>query len=441
MGNISEQNVYPGEDKNKTKWWKYKVTLKAIIPGADAPLDVSPYLSDMNMHYEYDDAVFPYVSSMLVLPKSERIKIQEAGDDVRFTMSIDKFDPEDAERPFHVNYYDDVLFKAVDPERAHLEPGHTQTPEEGQEIADNIPQHPLALYLFKAEHLDVNKKMVHGTYSETTMSDVLLKLVQDNFSSSEMKFHIGAVDNTKLHEQVIVPPMPFIQAVSYLQKYYGLFNNGVNVFFDMKDAWITDPQKAIEGPDPAKSVTAATLEIYSPNEKNLVGPAQTHSTMLDTESNRYLVRAAVPVRVNVQRTGMKEIVGEAVRFISNTIDQNEAENCVDLTFGTPTNSDRGPKERVYWNPTSNPMLESEFKARVSNTFNTTQMTLPQADLEVWGINRIFDVENKQENPAPGTELDGKWKCKKVVFSLNPKGTPGMCTATATVDMRKIRYTA
>jgi len=441
MGNISDQNVFPGEDKNKMLWWKYTTKMNAILPGEDAPIDVSPYLTDFDMHYHYDEDAFPYIAAMLVLPKALRQKIQDEGDSARFTVSIDRLDPDDEERAYHIDYYDDVIFKAIDPERAQLEPGHTDDPEDGQEIADNIPQHALPVYLFKAEHLEVNKMMVHATYSETTMQDVLLRLVQDNFSSSDMKFHIGKVDNTKMYEQVIIPPMPFVPAIRYLQRVYGLFNNGVNVFFDMKDAWIMDIQKTIEGPDPAQSVVNATLELYSPNEKALVGPAETDSTFLDEENNRYLIRTTSEVRLEVPRTGVKEIMGEAVRFLSNTIDANEEENCVDMTFGTPTNSDKKPREMIYWNPNSNPLLESEFKARMSNMFNNAAVLIPEADLEVWGINRTFDMQNKQENPSKGAELEGKWKVVKAVYSMTPKGRPVPVTATAAVSMRQIRYTA
>jgi len=423
-------------NKIETEIYSYETEIKAIIEGEKEPIDIKYSFRGMQLHNNYSEQTFPFIILKLVLTKDHRKKIQDNADTVLFTINIKKFNHLEEEVEWHKEYFDNVLFKPIDPEKVEI-PLMKKDFIEEENLSGNPPNYPMTLYLFKKEHLLVNKKLTTKVYSETTIQDVLLKLVELNFQSDDMTFHIGKVDNTKKYEQIIIPPLTFAQSIKYLQKNYGIFNGGVQVFCDFKDGWIMDPQKTIEGSDPKESVVNAALEIYDPfNEENR-GPFQLNSSILDEENNKYLIKIAVPITLKSPKTALKEVTGEAVKFLSNTVKANSEVNCIDMTFGTPTNDSKAPKEAVYWNPFSHAIAESEYKVAVSNSFNRMEIPIPDGDLEIFGINRMFEVNNKKDEEDKN-EINGPWKCDSVIHTLVPVGI-GKAIINSDTKFRQIKY--
>jgi hypothetical protein len=424
------------ENNKVTELYCYEPELKAIVEGEDKPIDISYSLKGLQIHNNYSEQTFPFVVTKAILSKEHRKLVQDNADNILFSLNLKKFNQDDEEVEWNKNYFENVLFKPVDPEKTEI-PLIDQEIKDIEDISGNNPEYPITLYLFKKEHLMVNKKLTTKVYVETTMHDVLLKLVEENFQSDDMKFHIGKVDNNKKYEQIIIPPLTFAKSIKHLQKCYGIFNGGAQVFCDFKDGWIIDPQKVIEGKDPEESVVNASLELYHDfNEKNK-GPGLLNCSGLDKENNKYLIKTSNLARLQSPKTALKEVIGEAVKFISNTIKANSEINCVDMTFDTNTNDKKAPKEAIYWNPFSHAMAESEFKVNISNTFNKMLLTLTDLDLESLSINRLFEVNNKKDEEDP-LELNGSWKCDSVIHTLIRPST-GKMVLNSNGNFRKLRY--
>jgi len=440
MAIIGKENVREADANITTAWNQYGVKFQAVIQGDEEPLDLTDRFVTVVMHYNFSEAVFAYLMVELRLTKAEHLRLQEHSDDVLFTIGINKFDPTgETPEEYHLNYYDGVLLKPIDISKEVIEPTDELNADDSSDQADSMPQYPMKLFLFKREHLYFNKTLCSGIFAETTLYDVMLYMINQNFARTEMDFHIGSFHNQKIYEQIIVPPTTFVGAVRYLQKAYGIYNNGIDLFFDFKDVWILDRNAVIGGAPVSGITTNVVIELYSEKEGDRSALPSRQMTFYDAKADSYVVRTISTPGLSRPHNSQKEIYGERAIVRSSTQKTDVEKNFLDLTFGTTPNDNRRLKEAVYWNPFSHPQLESEFKVEASKNFQTIELVIRDADLEVFALNRKYTIIDK--NDSFDMDLGGEYRIADLEFILNPRGGGrGTIGAYARIRLRRIIQT-
>jgi hypothetical protein len=433
MAVVADEKLNELDERMELRKYTYRTELAAVIEGEDEPVVLSDFVTSTELYYDLEGSVFPFFAVRMMLPRAQHLTLQGADEKTVYLLSLVRFDPEDEESPHNEKIYDSIVMKAVDPERASLDPSSEGDPESGREVADNIPQHKMTLYLFKRDHLFFNKLLNPMVLNTCSLPDAVSHLIGKNFRSSDMRFHVGPMDNRRTYEQIIVPPYNFIDSLRYLQKVYGMFNNGLQVFFDFLDAYVMDPFRPVERKDPSY-VPTTTVELYSKLEVQRATVGFVDGTFLDEESDSFIVRTSRKPRVEKPQDTSKELVGERVHVGSSSQTENVEGNCMDMTFGSAQNDPRRPKESFYWNPYSTPLVESGFKATASQEFHRLTMALPEADLEAFLINRTYRVEDK--NDAFDLDLKGEYKLSRM-RAVVPQAGAGSSPATAEVTLKRV----
>jgi hypothetical protein len=415
----------------------YKVKLFGIFNDEVTPYELTKYLQDITIHNHYDRNVFPFVTINLMLNKEVYTKIQSQAYTVLFTLEINKYDAEAAEEvEFYKNMYEDLVFKPIDVPTESLEATlDGLEPPESIAIADNIPQYPMNLDLFSKEHLALNKKQNSYIFAETNLATVVNNLINENFNKTGIKVHLNDIDNKETYEQVIIPPGSFANNLKYLQKVYGLYNNGLRFFTDFKDAYITDKQKAVVDPPDDEKIPDVKLEFFSPNDPQLQSFTSKNMTHLDEAAKTYIMRTSIIPKIIDKATSQKELLGETIKVFGSSVQKHAEIDCIDMTFGTGFNDPEKPKEVFYWDKYGKPMTSSELKAVASQDFKTITVKPLNIDLEVLSFNRIFNFENK--NDAITSNIDGKYRMSDVAIFLNVKGGQEIIKAIANVDYKQI----
>jgi hypothetical protein len=358
-------------------------------------------------------------------------------------VKINKYDPEDGEIvKQRVNLYDGVSLVAVDMPKEFVEPRDLDTTEkDSKNIAEKLPQYPLNLFLFKKDHLFFNKKLNSMVLSETTLQNAVLYLIQKNFTNTNMKFYVGTMDNTKQYKQIIIPPLSFFEAVRYLQKTYGLYNNGLAIFFDFKCGYIMDQTKFVDDPkDPKVTATKVIIELHTIKNAPISSYSSSNLTYYDEENNVYIVRCSNPPKITRPANSFNEMYGEAVKIGSTNSSEKRVLNCVDMTFGLASkNDDRRTKDSVLINPYSNRMLESEYAATLALNKMTIELNFHGGDLEVFTLNRQYEIIDKTGGQY-GKDINGIFKIIDARILINQVPGDGKASAAIVATFKKISVT-
>jgi len=414
---------------------RYKVYLTGLILGEK--IELTDYLISTEIHSSFDTKVFPYIIVNFIFPKSIHLTIQKNYNNILFLMNLIKFSNDgEVFKEFKENIYENILMKAIDIDRRMLDPQLAETPEEGSEIADNIPQYEMKLYLFKKEHLYFNKKLNSAIFSECKPHDVLLYLTNQNFKSTTMRFFIANCSNQRIHRQILVPPLNYIDSIKDLQRSIGLYNNGLQMWFDFKDAFIMDKMKTIEGPDPTQTVVKGIVELYSQYEQDRAGnSSETTISFYDEDSNTWILRTNTKPNIIRPKDASKEIYGENIRILSNSHKKSSQENKLKFTFKEPTNDSRRSKSIMYWNQYTHAIAESEFKVWLASNFNDVEIIFMESNFESFSPNRIYTFIDK--NDVINMDLDGEYKLTNLKVLFSSGQTNSKTKAIAKARFRKI----
>lgn len=417
---------------------RYKCSLSGLIQ--DEQVELDNYLISTEIQCLYEEKVFPYLIVNLVLPKAIHLKIQDNYKEILFLFTLNKFNHDgEANKEYKEEIYENIIMKAIDISREVLDPQSAETPEEGTEIADNAPQHEMKLFLFKKEHLYFNKKLNSSIFSECKVHDVLLYLTNKNFQSTTMRFYIGTVDNQREHRQIMTEPLNFIDTIRKLQLAVGIYNNGVQMWFDFKDAFIMDKMKTIENPDPLQTVVKGVIELYGAHEKDRAGNAsETIVTFYDEDSNTWILRTNAKPIINRPKNASKEIYGEDIKIMSNSHEKSKQENLLKFTFEEPTNDDKRSKEVMYWNRYTHAIAESEFKVKLANSFNDVELIFTEGNFEAFSPNRIYTIIDK--NDTIDMELNGEYKLAEMKVLFGSGKTASKVRASVKARFRRIIIT-
>lgn len=88
---------------------------------------------------------------------------------------------------------------------------------------------PLTIYCYDKDLIRKTKQQVKSIYKNTD----LFSVVQDMYATCEIQYdpmYIGRFDNNKMYEQILIPNLSFIDAISYLDTYYGLYKSGALLY-------------------------------------------------------------------------------------------------------------------------------------------------------------------------------------------------------------------
>lgn len=90
---------------------------------------------------------------------------------------------------------------------------------------------PLTVFCYDAQLVRAFKRKVPGIYKNTSLEYI----INDMFEKCGIAFdylNISRIDNSEKFDQVLIPNLSLMEALSYLDTYYGLYEEGTQIFCD-----------------------------------------------------------------------------------------------------------------------------------------------------------------------------------------------------------------
>ena len=95
---------------------------------------------------------------------------------------------------------------------------------------------PFELYMYSGDIIHTMRRKVKSIYRNTTIGTVCEDILKDIW-----KIQIDPIQNQKRYDQILIPNLTALEALSYFDRYYGLYPNGGMIYFNTDDvAYLSD---------------------------------------------------------------------------------------------------------------------------------------------------------------------------------------------------------
>lgn len=279
---------------------------------------------------------------------------------------------------------------------------------------------PLNLYLFNEEHLRKYRRLLNVVLQDTNITSVLY-YVLNYFDMKNVL--MSKPDNTKKYDQILIPPYNFLGIINYLQKVYGIYNNGYILFQDYDTLYLVDKK--------AECNTYREKE-YKRIHFNIVDSSNPDAVMMtgfseDKDTQTCIIN--VPGSISIANKSVNE---KDKRFNEMII--------VDSKQKTITTKDINLKgygeyktPKIFHNNYSNPYIENSIKNEMEEGNNIFTFSIDDINMSLLTVNKeyVINFENLELN----SRYSGKCRLDRVLTSFT-KNVDHFLSRTI-IEMKKI----
>ena len=210
-------------------------SISSIALSNNRVLDFSSRVKSLNMTFDYEEYIFPiiYIDALLSI---EEFKEITNDNEMRIKLSLRRIvtNPiDDSLTDVYEYCFRDKIFCIANSDNYYL------TKPSSDQIAQYSDQTNLIqvrFVLIAEEDLIANKVNLSGNFGDCNIQSLLVYLV--NKIDSPKKTIIARPDNNTMIEQILVPFGSVLNTFRYLDTAYGIYKNGLKIFFDLDKNYI-----------------------------------------------------------------------------------------------------------------------------------------------------------------------------------------------------------
>ena len=334
-------------------------SILAVLTNDIANIEISDRIKKLNIMNDYESYLFPviYVDVYLTIEEYNYIKNK---DDTKLRLSCKKFKLDN--NGYLSSQYTDVFrnleFAILNKDNLYIQTNNTNTNSQSQNMFD------VRLIVMNVDDLNGNKKSIYGNFINTDLQRVIYYII--NKLGQDKKTVVEQPDNIKVYDQIMLPyNTPYRQLV-YLDTVYGLYQNGLKLFFDLDKNYIINKNET------KVSYKETIIEIR--NNIDLLLDTQ------ETDSNRLIVPSNAMRYVSINKA-REEFIGNNNAFILN--DNNKSI----LTQNTD-----GNKTNVYYQKYNNPFVKNIVTSDINSL---VQIYIENADYSLFNFVNVFYIEEEK----------------------------------------------
>ena len=349
---------------------------------------------------DYDYAFFPIIRLRLYidLPKLAYInedpnnlligfscngsinKINESEDGVTYTKI----------RSFSMENYSSGLYGYVETKNnPYSKYDNYQMGEKRDDSLNTNNKVPLTIYCYDKNLIRATKQRVNSIYTNTS----LYAVITDMFSQCGInEYYIEPFDNNEIYNQILIPNMSLIDAISYLDTYYGLYKDGSSLYSTtFGHISLSRPIKEIK------------MMISSPVRVSSYKAGNSFSGISDPFNSITYQTPDTSVVIKSQ-TDLEQTINAQIFASMNVSDFESVSTYLDKIF---KDSDMTNIEVPYIiHKSKNQFIPSMYKARVNERNTRIDLSLNGyvlSDLEPYLLSFVFD------NPIRGTDINTSYR--------------------------------
>ena len=391
-----------GRPTIKGKIQKYKYDLTLILNANSSPIHLEDSVRDITIYNLYEENVFPIIQINLVLNRENFRILQDFAESAKLFLSMNRYALEGTSEGTTIKYSKDEaapesylkneVLIPFDINRTAL-PLSDGDPEGNTDKTANLM---LTINTFLEKHLNLNRTPICNVIIGHPIKDVILYTLNQGGASNVL---MNEPQNTKVYEQFLLPGLNMTNTLEYLQEVYGIYENGMDLFFDIKYSyilrkdgnWLTIVPKGGK-PNNYKRVY---IEI---NDQKMINPDMEGS--FDDEINsRFHITVRDETEFIVMDSSIREINGENIKFFSRSLQNRNIQRALNLQLGVANKGDQAkpvtntnkPKEILKFNNYDNAFAESEYKSIMSQKLLQLKIPWNNIDLDVLTLNRRYEI--------------------------------------------------
>ena len=153
------------------------------------------------------------------------------------------------------------------------------TPSEMTPDTENYfeTQNTMEMFLFNQAFLKSSRAHVNFVYESGTLQNIVGHLLTDS-GHPQKKVLMSKFENTKTYTELLVPNLPFYKALQYLDKYFGFYKAGTQMYYDLDLLYIINAngKKTAIKPNERSSTTflVSRLEDSPPGHAMVTRPGE-----------------------------------------------------------------------------------------------------------------------------------------------------------------------
>lgn len=305
-------------------------------------IDISEDFMSLTINNDYDNNVFPIMELNTFISPNTYYKIQ-TDNDVKILLTIKKYNSDDISEknisPICNYFIKDKVFKIFNKNKSPINILNDNNPNY------DVPSIKASYLLVSKDDLDNNKKIVNNILVNSDITSCLLYLINKMKNKSII---FQKPDNNKIYNQIIIPPLNIIRNIKYIDSTYGIYNNGLRLYFDYNNYFIInklDNTKVNGVPNKYKDVY---IDIFNSNDNDYgYGKSSLDS---NADSKFYSTFTTInKVLFSNATDSSKEFIG------SNPIFLNQQDSLIKRYYGN-----ENYKTRIFYNKYNNIYKEKEL---------------------------------------------------------------------------------
>lgn len=370
--------------------YTYSLNIKFVFPD-DTEFTV-PVINRLTKHCNYTINFFPIFECECIVPLKHMTKIRSNQNVLYVIVEIEKrkfrgddnIDPESTEIILTHTF---VPFFTLDSFSQYIGSDVESNKDEGSNPASSLSS-KLKFALYSVNGLSANKKILNYVADEADVGTMVKFLIDQ---TDVEKCIIDKPDNTDTYKNLIVTPHNINMAIKELQTRYGIYANGLTLFYDPPVLYVLNKFSTdhdYEKDKPNKMI----FNCYVKNPASQIGP----TPIIENEDKSFTYKVtSAPKSIN-QDISNSELVGNEVIFSNITLTTNmmEFEEGKIKEFSYPTSSIKS--DVVRHEKTGQKSIVDYDE--INNPYNITAM-LKQANLgSLVVIERIVGIDTESFKP-------------------------------------------
>ena len=368
--------------------WNYKVEEIYLLIPEQEPIQLpNERLVSISILHDYENNIFPLFRIELVLEPSRYYLILDNKETIQFKLRIQKFYHEIGKKSnslmqdFINDTFDLILNDSdFDTQKGFKEEeaSNNYSRFEESDINDLYKvDNRMEFFLFKSDTIKSSRKIVNKILNNASLTDGINYIcTQANLKNMLM----APLDHKDTIAELVIPPLTALQALIFLDTYYGFYKVGSMIYFDFTRNYII--------PFDAK------CRCWEPNERkevSIVIPKRSSnfsSDLCTVEKDGSNVKIDYIVGDNLNIT----IKNDSITYDILAGNDIQSVNVYDGTVTTGTSnavSKNGNTERLFQNLTENPYFNDIYTQQTSARSVVIELPLADFDASLLRPNIIY----------------------------------------------------
>lgn len=416
--------------EQKLSIYNYHIpSFNIMIPGQEPiNLDQGMIISFSKLD-DFDNNVFPIFCVKLLLRRTDYYNVIKNKTDVKFRIRLQKSKMDNSEVDSKKAMKEDVFNEIFCCYLSDSTPQYDETIQKktNEIIGANNDKTPedlsnyLELYLFKEQDINGSKKTMNICLGSLDLTDMIFVLMCNAGLSSNFLMEI--LDNKTTFGEIVVPAVPLLGALKYLETYYGgLYNDPTLLYFDFDTRYLIKKNKKCGAWRSGEfKQTVLLIKAASDPQKTQV------SCEKRGDEKKYYI-SVNPELVSIEKGSVSEdaIEGTNLMVVGSKSGSVSSMN-------TEVDKRGSGSQRIMFNDLENSRMNSVTKGEIETRGTSITINVTNVDIAAFTPNKEFVI--KFLDTKAGQGLSGNYRLSKAAYEFKHNGQQGF-NVSATLTFKK-----